>query len=203
MRGITYSFWDVSWNSLFTIIISHFFMIFQDTFLYVKFNLFLDIIQIIINVIILVAINQSKASQSMQDTLWFIMGNLNFWFTLVLIMGLMYIPFYILRNSEYFFGGFIVNLILQRRSENIYLIKYCQKKIEEMTRINRRVAKFMKIYKNKNEEEKADNFADKQMKEIVDQFKKDRMQRKRASRMITIKPYIDKIKTKKTIGFKM
>ena len=203
MRGITYSFWDVSWNSLFTIIISHFFMIFQDTFLYVKFNFFLDIIQIIINVIILVAINQSKASQSMQDTLWFIMGNLNFWFTLVLIMGMMYIPFFILRNSEYFFGGFIVNLILQRRSENIYLIKYCQKKIEEMTRINRRVAKFMKIYKNKNEGEKADNFADKQMKEIVDQFKKDRMERKRASRMKTIKPYIDKIKTKKTVRFKM
>ena len=202
-RGITYSFWDVSWESLFTIIISHFFMIFQDTFLYVKFNFFLDIIQIIINVIILVTINQTKASDSMKDTLWFIMGNLNFWFTLVLIMGMMYIPFFILRNSEYFFGGFIVNLILQRRSENIYLIKYCQKKIEEMTRINRRVAKFMKIYKNKNEEEKVDNFADKQMKEIVDQFKKDRMQRKKVSRMITIKPYIEKIKTKKTMGFKI
>ena len=39
MRGISYSFWDVSWESLFCIIITHFAMVFQDTFLYAKFTI--------------------------------------------------------------------------------------------------------------------------------------------------------------------
>ena len=115
----------------------------------------------------------------MDDTLWFIMGNWNFWFTLLAICGLLCIPFYILRKSEYFFGGFIVNLVLQKKVNNIYLYKYCQKKVEEMTRVHRNVAKFTKLYKNKDGTVKIDNFGDEQMKKWVDQFKLDRKRNKK------------------------
>ena len=81
----------------------------------------------------------------MDDTLWFIMRNWNFWFTLIAVCSALCVPFYILRKAEYFFGGFIVNLILQKKINNIYLIKYCTKKVEEMTRVHRNVAKFTKI----------------------------------------------------------
>ena len=178
-RGIVFSFWDVSWNCLFSIIITHFAMVFQDTFLYVKFNIFFHILQIIVDVIVLVVINQINLEKGMDDTLWFIMGNLNFWFTLLLVCGIIFIPFFILRNAEYFFGGFIVNLILQNRVNNIYFIKYCQKKVDEMTRINRRVAKFMKIYKNKNSPDTFDNYADKEMKKICIQFHETKKKRKK------------------------
>ena len=188
MRGITYSFWDVSWAALFAIILTHFAMVFQDTFLYVKFNIFWYLLQITVDIIVLIVINHINTHTGIDDTLWFIMGNLNFWFTLVLLFGLIFIPFFILRNAEFFFGGFIVNLILLNRIDNIYLIKYCQKKVDEMTRINRRIAKFMKLYKNPKEAEKVDNYADKQMKEIVRQFRIVRKEKKYNKKKVPRQP---------------
>ena len=188
MRGLAYSFWDLSWATLFSIILTHFAMVFQDTFLYVKFTFFWYLLQIIVDIIVLVVINQINTHTGIDDALWFIMGNLNFWFTLVLIFGLIFIPFFILRNAEFFFGGFIVNLILLNRIDNIYLIKYCQKKVDEMTRINRRIAKFMKLYKNPEEAEKVDNYADKQMKEIVRQFRSVKNEKKYKNKKIQEQP---------------
>ena len=179
VRGIVYSFWDVSWACLFLIILTHFAMVFEDTFLYVRFTLFWYSLQIVVNILVLVTLNQINLELGMDDTLWFIMGNLNFWFTLVLTFGIIFVPFFILRNAEYFFGGFLVPLILQNKIDHMYYIKYCQKKVDEMTRINRRVAKFMKLYKNPQETNKVDNYADKQMKEIIKQFKKERKLRKK------------------------
>ena len=163
-------------------------MVFQDTFLYIKFNIFWYSLQITVDVIVLIVLNQVNTETGIDDALWFIMGNLNFWFTLVLIFGLIFIPFFILRNAEYFFGGFIVNLILLNRIDNIYLIKYCQKKVDEMTRINRRIVKFMKLYKNPAEAEKVDNYADKQMKEIVRQFRSVRKEKKYNNKKIQKQP---------------
>ena len=48
-----------------------------------------------------------------------------------------------------------------------------------MKLINRRIAKFMKLYKNPEEAEKVDNYADKQMKELVKQFRMGRKEKKR------------------------
>ena len=173
-RGYVYSFWDVSWEALFGIIVLHFYMVFIDTLLYIKFNVLFYILQIVVNVIVLFVINAINLEKGMDDTLWFIMGNWYFWFTLLALVGIIGIPFFILRRAEYFFGGFIVNLILQKKINNIYLVKYCQKKVEEMTRVNRTVAKFIKIYKNKDDSLKIDNFADIQMKKIVDEFRVNR-----------------------------
>ena len=183
-RGYVYSFWDVSWEALLSIIVTHFFMVFQDTLYWIKFNIFFYILQIVVNIIVLVIINSINLERGMDDTLWFIMGNWYFWLTLLAICGLIGVPFYILRKSEFFFGGFIVNLILQNKIDNIYMAKYCQKKVEEMTRVNRSVAKFMKLYKNKDEATKIDNFADQQMKKIVDEFKvsRKRYKKKRVNR---------------------
>ena len=116
----------------------------------------------------------------MDDTLWFIMGNWTFWLTLIAVFAVIFLPFFILRRAEYFFGGFIVNLILQNKINIIYLVKYCQKKVEEMTRVYRNVAKFTKIYKNKDGEIKIDNFGDEQMKKWVDQFKIERKKNKKS-----------------------
>ena len=177
-RGIVYSFWDVSLECIFCIVITHFAMVFQDTFLYVKFTIFWYTLQIIVNIIVLVVINEVNTETGIDDALWFIMGNLNFWLTLLLLCGLFFIPFFILRNAEFFFGGFIVNLILQNKIDNLYLIKYCQKKVDEMTRINRRVMKFMKLYNNPEEAKKVDNYADKQTKKILDEFKRFKKEKK-------------------------
>ena len=173
-RGYAFSFWDVSLVYFLSVIILHFFMVFQDTWYYIKFNTFFYILQIIVNAVVLVIINQINMETGMDDTLWFIMGNWTFWLTLIAVIAIVFIPFYILRKAEYFFGGLIVNLILQNQIDNVYLFKYCQKKVEEMTRVHRNVAKFTKIYKNKDGTVKIDNFGDEQMKKWVEQFKNQR-----------------------------
>ena len=182
-RGYAYSYWDVSWEALFGVIVIHFFMVFVDTLYYIKFNILFYILQIIVNVLVLVIINSINLEKGMDDTLWFIMGNWYFWFTFIIVIGIIGIPFYILRKAEFFFGGFIVNLILHKKINYIYLGKYCQKKVEEMTRVNRSVAKFIKIYKNKEGTAKIDNFADQQMKKIVYEFRVYRKKAKKGKRV--------------------
>ena len=182
-RGYSYSFWDVSFETMLSIIVIHFIMVFQDTLYYIKFNIFFYILQMIVNVVVLVIINSINLGKGMDDTLWFIMGNWYFWLTLFAFCGLIVVPFYILRKAEFFFGGFIVNSIIQKNINNIYLAKYCQKKVEEMTRVNRSVAKFIKIYKNTDKTEKIDNFADQQMKKIVDEFRINRKRNKKSKKV--------------------
>jgi hypothetical protein len=177
-RGYAFSFWDVSLVYFLGVCVLHFFMVFQDTWYYIKFNTFFYILQIIVNIVVLVLINQINMETGMDDTLWFIMGNWTFWLTLIAVISIIFIPFYILRKAEYFFGGLIVNLILQNKIDNVYLFKYCQKKVEEMTRVHRNVAKFTKIYKNKDGSVKIDNFGDEQMKKWVEQFKNQRKRNK-------------------------
>jgi phospholipid-translocating ATPase len=181
-RGYAYSFWDVSWETMLGIIVVHFFMVFQDTLYYIKFNILFYILQIVVNILVLVIINSINLERGMDDTLWFIMGNWYFWLSLIAVCGIIGVPFYILRKAEFFFGGFIVNLILQKKINYIYLVKYCQKKVEEMTRVNRSVAKFIKIYKNRDDNVKIDNFADQQMKKIVDEFRVNRKRIKKSKK---------------------
>jgi hypothetical protein len=183
-RGYAYSFWDVSWESLFSIIIIHFYMVFIDTLFYIKFNIFFYALQIIVDIIVLIIINAINLETGMDDTLWYIMGNWYFWLTLFGLCGIIGIPFYILRKAEFFFGGFIVNLIIQKKINNIYLVKYCQRKVEQMIRVNRSVAKFKKIYKD--DSAKIDNFADQQMKKIVDEFRYYRKKNKKSKKVFNI-----------------
>jgi magnesium-transporting ATPase (P-type) len=177
-KGYTFSFWDVSFEALLCIIIVHFFMVFQDTFYYIKFNIFFNILQIIVDVVVLIIINHVNPETGMDDALWFIMGNWNFWLTLIATCGIICIPFYILRKAEFYFGGFIVNLIIQNRINHIYLIKYCQKKVEQMTRVIRSVVKFIKLYKNTDDSIIIDNYADQLMTKIVNEFKANRKKNK-------------------------
>ena len=183
-RGYVFSFWDVSLTYFLGVCVLHFFMVFQDTWYYIKFNTFFYILQIIVNIVVLIAINQINMETGMDDTLWFIMRNWTFWLTLIAVVSIIFIPFYILRMAEYFFGGLIVNLILQNKIDNVYLFKYCQKKVEEMTRVHRNVAKFTKIYKNKDGTVKIDNFGDEQMKKWVEQFKTQRKKNKGSKKKV-------------------
>ena len=80
------------------------------------------------------------------------------------------ILFYILRRGEYFFGGFIVNKIKQKQFD-IFIEKFYQKKVEQMTRVVRNVAKFKRYYYNERENIEDDDYNDQKMKKIVEEFK--------------------------------
>jgi len=84
------------------------------------------------------------------------------------------------RKIEFFLSQNIVNNLRNRNFEDDYTRKICVKKIEQMHKCSRSLAKFRKIY-NANKNNKTmniQNLADKKMKEIVDQYKKSKIESK-------------------------
>ena len=169
--GYNYSVWDLSFNCFFTIIVIHFFMVFEDTLLRNRFVIVFYILQIVIDLLFLIIYNYAGDENGMDDSLFFIIGNLNFWLIFIINVGIIYMPFYILRKCEYFFGGFILDAIKQDKLENLRNKIIYKAELQQMIRTVRCVAKFKKKYKNSNEEMDYDNLVDRQMKKIVDEFK--------------------------------
>ena len=168
--GHAFCVWDLSFNSFLTVVVSHLFMVLADTLLYNRLVIIFYFIQLVIDFAFLIIYNSSDAGAGMDDTLFFIIGNINFWLIFFMNLAIICVPFYILRKCEFFFGGFISNVIRQKQFKNFYIEKFYQTKVEQMTRVVRSVAKFKRIYKN-SDEYQYDNLADQQMKKIVDEFR--------------------------------
>ena len=170
--GSTFCFWDISVVVFFTIIFIHFYMVFSDTLFYDYFILLFYSIQIIIDVLYFIIYNSIKLDVDINGDLYVFLGNGTFWLSVILSCSIILIPFFILRRAEFFFGGFIVDMIKQNKFEPYYIQKFYQKKIEQMTRVMRSLTKFRKIYRNENNIDVAhDNFADQQMRKVVDEYK--------------------------------
>ena len=171
-EGSTFCFWDISVVVFFTIIFIHFFMVFSDTLFIDYFILIFYSAQIIIDVVYFIVYNAIDLKVDINGDLYVFLSNGTFWLTLILSCSIIIIPFFILRRAEFFFGGFIVDKIKQNKFEQYYIEKFYQKKIDQMTRATRSVAKFRKIYKNQKDIDIAhDNLADQQMRKIVDEYK--------------------------------
>ena len=168
--GHAYSVWDLSFNCFFTIIVIQFFMVFEDTLLRNRFVIIFYILQIVIDLLFFTIYNFEGAENGMDDTLFFIIGNLNFLLIIIINVGIIYMPFYILRKCEYFFGGFILDAIKQEKLKNIRDMIFYKEKLDLMIRTVRSVAKFKKIYQKSNKQIEYDNIIDRQMKKIVDEF---------------------------------
>jgi hypothetical protein len=147
-------------------------MVFSDTLFYDYFILLFYSIQIIIDVLFFIIYNAIKLDVDINGDLYVFLGNGTFWLSVILSCSIIIIPFFILRRAEFFFGGFIVDMIKQNKFEPYYIQKFYQKKIEQMTRVMRSLTKFRKIYRNENNIDVAhDNFADQQMRKVVDEYK--------------------------------
>ena len=171
-KGYNFSFWDFGYSMYLATTISHFFIIFHDTLFYVRGIYILYIFQIIVDILALVISNAIDLGGGMDNAMYFMMGNLNFWLRTIICTAVICVLFYILRRAEYFFGGFIVNRIRMRKFRNLYIEKFYKKKLDEKTKILRNVTKFVKIYKNKKKQMmlEHDNLADQQMDKIVSDF---------------------------------
>jgi len=65
---------------------------------------------------------------------------------------------------------FRINKIKQKQFD-IFIEKFYQKKVEQMTRVLRNVAKFKRIYYNEQDNSQEDILNDQKMKKIVEEFK--------------------------------
>ena len=169
LGGFQYSYWDSSIMTYLSIIAIHYFIIIIDTFCYNSGIIIFYFIQIIIALAFLIFVEVNEESE-LHETLKFMLKNWNSWLTGLITCSLCLIFFYILRRGEYFFGGFILNKIKQKQFD-IFIEKFYQKKVEQMTRVVRNVAKFKRIYYNEEENDQEDILNDQKMKKIVEEFK--------------------------------
>ena len=101
-------------------------------------------------------------------------SNISF-FGIVISCASICLPFYILRRAELFFGMNISNLIKTNKLDIIYKGKFYRKKIAQMIRATRAIAKFKKIQKDLMADENANNniennLIDRNMIKIVEHY---------------------------------
>ena len=171
-NGHNFDFWELSFVSYLTILIMHFYYIYVDTCFINWCYLICFIGQIVLDLIFFGAYDALNYGRGLSGDTFSCFSSINFILVFILTLSITLIPFYCLRKFEFFFGGFIVNLTKQKRYEQIYIGKFYQKKVDQMIRATRSIAKFRKIYKEiiNNEREEYDNLVDQQMKKIVKDF---------------------------------
>jgi hypothetical protein len=121
-----------------------------------------------------------------------IIGNLQFWLTLLVTCYISILPQVILRRYGVLFNDNIINNLRQRKYENTYVKKTYIRKIEEMNKYKRSLAKFKKIYRLQDDYE-PDNLNDKKIKDIVDTFKRTKTTQKSSKVGTTIKVNVNKL----------
>ena len=171
-NGHNFDFWELSFVSYLTILIMHFYYIYVDTCFINWCYLICFIGQIVLDLIFFGVYDALNYGRGLSGDTFSCFSSINFILVFILTLSVTLIPFYCLRKFEFFFGGFIVNLTKQKRYEQIYIGKFYQKKVDQMIRATRSIAKFRKIYKEiiNNEREEYDNLVDQQMKKIVKDF---------------------------------
>lgn len=112
------------------------------------------------------SLNSGEISGITHDILW----TFNFWAVTILTCAITCILFLIVRRFDFLFSDTIINSIMQNKFESNFTHKLYKKKLEEIRKFHRSVAKFKKIFKMKNEE--FDNLSDKRFKDIVDAYKR-------------------------------
>ena len=147
---------------------------YNDTTIFNPAMSFFYLLQIAITFFFLFFCDQAYNDFEIYNSLSFMLSNIFTWFTIIITCSFCLIPYYILRRVEFFFGGFIINKMKLKLYKDTFIEKFYQKKVEQMTRVVRRVAKFKRIYYNENENEdnpNDDNLVNKKMKKFVDEFK--------------------------------
>ena len=175
LMGYQYSIWDSSFVTYISILFIHYFIMLIDTASYIPGIIIFYIIQLLICFSFLWFFGKAIDNCEFYNTVTFMLRNTFTWLTLIMTFSFCMILFYIIRRAEFFFGGFIVNKILQNNYKGFFVEKFYKKKVEQMTRVIRSVAKFKRFYYGQNEKEvnnqDEDNLADQKMRKIVDEFK--------------------------------
>ena len=177
-KGDVTSIYELVFFLYFSIIFTHFFMVYIDTSL---FNLIIIIIffaQIIADILFVVIMNSIDNDFKLSGIVGEVTNSPICFLASVGICGLICVCFFILRRAELFFGLNLANLIKINKLEAILLGKYYKNKINQMIRAIRGIVKFKKIHKemkNKNGNgnnicNEYENLVDIKMKKMVQDY---------------------------------
>lgn len=170
--GHPITYWDFSIAIYASIIITGTLMIIADINYYNYLTMIILAFHIIMNILVYFIYDSFKTGYLASGILMDSMGNLYFWLVVICTSGLTLAPFYLLRSIQIFFGESIIHNLRTGNYQKDYLKKKYIKMLEELAKCTRSVVKFKRIFKQNNFE--ADNYADKRMKEIVENYKQNK-----------------------------
>lgn len=168
-NGFSGNFWDSSLATFYSIIICGLLIIMEDLHLQTRFSIFILILNLLFNVLPFVLYEELKIGSMSSGIVRDSVKCPLFWLVIICTCSITLCPFYIWRRLDYFFSDRIVNNLKMNNTKNDFKIKQIQVQLDQISKYNRSIAKFKRVYNLKNFE--ANNYADKKMKEIVDYFK--------------------------------
>jgi magnesium-transporting ATPase (P-type) len=172
LMGYQFSIWDSSIITYLAILIIHYLITFYDTSVFSPGIIIGYIFQLAVTFFYLLFCEKADSEFEIYNSLDIILHNTFTWLTLIMTFSFCLVPFYILRRAEFFFSGFILNVIKLKLYKDSFIGKFYKKKIEQMTKFVRQYVRFQKFYYNKNKNDNNDeNLVDQKMKNYVDDFK--------------------------------
>lgn len=166
--------WDISMLSMLTLLVVQYVILFLDTNKYYIWVYLAHGAQILVNVLFGIIYGLGESDELGAYT-FDVLSNWNFWLSLICCIHMCLIPVYISKYAAYLFGDNIINNIRNGNYEHDLKRKKYVKKINQMMKCTRSVAKFKKIYHNQEiNQNQDDNFAERKMKEMVEMYKKDK-----------------------------
>jgi hypothetical protein len=183
--------WDASVCTYYTLIIVGTLIPLEDTKYYNFATIAWLIFHVLINLLAYLVYDLFKTGNMVSGILGDSVGNLYFWMVLIATCGIALVPFYLIRSMQFLFGESIINNLNTKNYHKDYQKKKYLKMLEELAKCTRSVMKFKRIFKQGNFE--ADNFADKRMKEIVDNYRanKKMVKKQQVSSVVKDPLYID------------
>ena len=198
--------WDISMLSMLTLLVVQYVILFLDTNKYYIWVYLAHGAQILVNVLFGIIYGLGESDELGAYT-FDVLSNWNFWLSLICCIHMCLIPVYISKYAAYLFGDNIINNIRNGNYEHDLKRKKYVKKINQMMKCTRSVAKFKKIYHNQEtNQNQDDNFAEKKMKEMVEMYKKNKKanpppaQMKSKSDRMTKDKYIIQVSSVKNVN---
>lgn len=114
--------------------------------------------------------HEKKDYDQLSGTTYDCICNLQFWIALVITVYTSLLPYIVISRFQIHFTESLVNNLRHKKYEHDYTKKKYMRKLSEMQKYTRSVAKFKKIY-NLNDDYEPDNLADKKIKNMVDTYK--------------------------------
>ena len=173
INGDTSSSYELIFFTYLTIIIIHFFMVYIDTSFYNYIIALIFVIQILLDIIFIIAMNKIPNDNKLSGITNELLSKIHF-FSLIVVVGYICLPFYVLRRLEYYFGINIANFIKNNNIQVIFEGKYYKRKIAQMIRALSAVNKFKRINEEliSNDKTKYDNLNDINMEKAVKHYNK-------------------------------
>ncbi|MCQ2817766.1 MAG: phospholipid-translocating P-type ATPase [archaeon] len=172
--GQPFCFWDYSLGVFLSSCLIHFFVMLVDTHFWEWLAMTAFLLQLAIIICFVIIYQSLDLYQELSGDLYGIIKSPIFWLAEIVIVALCFLPVYFYRRIKYYFGGRILDNILKGKFEHYYIEKFYEKKVNQMSKAVRSIAKFKRILAKKTLSLDVDDVGEQNMVKMAIEYKRSR-----------------------------